>query len=354
MPNPGRIRITKNSNLTTPLIDYRGALSNFIAWDGQFQITEFANDDYIEYDFEENEWYFNLYATLPGTNLSNLLDVNLSTLVDLDVLVYDILTGKWVNSDKLHTAIQNIAGIENEIATINQTNIDQQTSIDALINSTSGSAGGSIPEGGIIMWSGTTVPDDWVLCDGDNSTPDLVDRFIIGDDMNSIGGGGSGSPTSNTVAAQDLTIAIANLPKHVHGAGTLQPKANGHTELKANWDSAYSGLGQSNGSNIGVGGNPDWSGQISGGMKWPLSIDGDTGNGGYDNIPLEIVATAAPKKYYKLAFIMRRAGFINTVSNPWDVQFEIPTFADPVFDDEARPPGTQGTPAEFFNNEEFV
>ena len=70
MPAPGRIRITKNSQLTTPLLDYRGAANNFIAWDGQFQITEFENDVYLEFDFEENEWYFNLYATLPGTYLN--------------------------------------------------------------------------------------------------------------------------------------------------------------------------------------------------------------------------------------------------------------------------------------------
>jgi hypothetical protein len=194
MPNPGRIRITKNSNLTTPLIDYRGALSNFIEWDGQFQITEFGNDDYIEYDFEENEWYFNLYANIPGSSLSNLSDVNLGTLVDLDVLVYDILTGKWINSDKLHTAIQNIAGIENEIATINQINIDQQTSIDTInteistINAEIGSTGeGRIPEGGIIMWSGDVVPNDWVLCDGNYSTPNLVDKFIIAGTPNNAG-----------------------------------------------------------------------------------------------------------------------------------------------------------------------
>ena len=55
MPAPGRIRITKNSQWTTTLLDYRGAANNFIAWDGQFQITEFENDVYLEFDFEENE-----------------------------------------------------------------------------------------------------------------------------------------------------------------------------------------------------------------------------------------------------------------------------------------------------------
>ena len=42
---------------------------------------------------------------------------------------------------------------------------------------------GSIPIGGIIMWSGNEADIDethWALCDGQNGTPDLRDRFIVG------------------------------------------------------------------------------------------------------------------------------------------------------------------------------
>ncbi|MCQ9206772.1 MAG: phage tail protein [Omnitrophica bacterium] len=38
-----------------------------------------------------------------------------------------------------------------------------------------------VPSGGIIMWSGSiaSIPVGWVLCDGNNGTPDLRDKFII-------------------------------------------------------------------------------------------------------------------------------------------------------------------------------
>jgi hypothetical protein len=38
------------------------------------------------------------------------------------------------------------------------------------------------PVGGIIMWSGTAelVPAGWAICDGENGTPDLRDRFVVG------------------------------------------------------------------------------------------------------------------------------------------------------------------------------
>ena len=41
---------------------------------------------------------------------------------------------------------------------------------------------GTIPIGGIIMWSGAdnAVPSNWALCNGSNGTPNLIDRFIVG------------------------------------------------------------------------------------------------------------------------------------------------------------------------------
>ena len=40
-----------------------------------------------------------------------------------------------------------------------------------------------VPQGSIIMWSGSVsaIPDGWALCDGSNGTPDLQDNFIKSD-----------------------------------------------------------------------------------------------------------------------------------------------------------------------------
>ena len=40
----------------------------------------------------------------------------------------------------------------------------------------------NFPIGGIIMWSGdqTTVPYGWAICDGENGTPDLRNKFVVG------------------------------------------------------------------------------------------------------------------------------------------------------------------------------
>jgi hypothetical protein len=39
-----------------------------------------------------------------------------------------------------------------------------------------------VPVGGIIMWSGITIPTGWALCNGSNGTPDLRNKFIVAAD----------------------------------------------------------------------------------------------------------------------------------------------------------------------------
>jgi len=64
--------------------------------------------------------------------------------------------------------------------------------------------------GMIILWYGDTsnIPGGFVLCDGQNSTPDLRDRFIIGAGNNFSAGSTGGNNT--------LTLTEANLPSHRH------------------------------------------------------------------------------------------------------------------------------------------
>lgn len=40
----------------------------------------------------------------------------------------------------------------------------------------------TVPTGGIILWSGavSAIPSNWALCNGENGTPDLRNRFVVG------------------------------------------------------------------------------------------------------------------------------------------------------------------------------
>jgi microcystin-dependent protein len=91
-----------------------------------------------------------------------------------------------------------------------------QTQFDAI---------NSFPTGGIIMWSGavSAIPTGWALCDGTNSTPNLVDRFIVGSGTDS----GGTHDVGDTGGANSLTLTEAQLPAHTHGAGTLATNETG-------------------------------------------------------------------------------------------------------------------------------
>ena len=76
----------------------------------------------------------------------------------------------------------------------------------------------SFPSGGIILWSGSiaSIPSGWYLCDGNNSTPDLTDRFIIGAgsaySVDAIGGSKDAIVVSHTHNA----TTVSTQPAHTH------------------------------------------------------------------------------------------------------------------------------------------
>lgn len=76
----------------------------------------------------------------------------------------------------------NVAGAYSAVSDIGGTLPEQQTSdnLEAAIRSIPVAEDSSFPVGGIIMWSGLTVPTGWALCNGQNGTPDLRGKFILG------------------------------------------------------------------------------------------------------------------------------------------------------------------------------
>lgn len=67
-----------------------------------------------------------------------------------------------------------------------------------------------IPSGGIIAYSGEaeTIPEGWAVCDGENGTPDLRGRFILGaSETHAMG---------ETGGEEEVTLTVDHIPKHAH------------------------------------------------------------------------------------------------------------------------------------------
>ncbi len=75
-----------------------------------------------------------------------------------------------------------------------------------------------MPSGFIGMWSGAVVniPAGWLLCDGENNTPNLVDKFIKGASVAGATGGSSSHTHTNTLNVDPHTLTEAQMPSHSH------------------------------------------------------------------------------------------------------------------------------------------
>jgi hypothetical protein len=148
----------------------------------------------------------------------------------------------------------------------------------SLLGDTFGSkASGTIPVGGIIMWSGSigTIPTGWALCNGSNGTPNLQDRFIVG--------AGSGYSVAGTGGSADATLV-----SHSHTGTTDTGGVHSH--------------GYNAGGVVG-------SGWASSNKNGPAAQTTTTHNGHEHTFDTSTTGSPATNAnlppYYALAFIMR-------------------------------------------------
>jgi microcystin-dependent protein len=111
--------------------------------------------------------------------------------------------------------------------------------VNGEVKATSIGGFGTVPLGGIIMWSGTSAPDGWAICDGrgyENGlvTPDLRNRFVVGSGKFGTRGsseqnlGYKGYYTGETGGQKNVTLTKEQMPSHTHSGLTKSDGAHSH------------------------------------------------------------------------------------------------------------------------------
>jgi microcystin-dependent protein len=105
---------------------------------------------------------------------------------------------------------------------------------------------GGVPAGVIVAFHGSTIPAGWAVCDGNNGTPNLQDKFIVGASTTKAAGSSGGQESVTLTAAQ------SGVPAHTHTTASVDA-AHSHDMTDTN-------LAHSHGM--------DYSGSHAHGGKW--------------------------------------------------------------------------------------
>ena len=254
-----------------------------------------------------------LLATGSGTQKDVLSNSNLTYNTSTQVI-----TGKISNISN-HDTDDLSEGSTNQYFTTARARSSVSASGDLSYNSSTGQFSVNVPSafvsGMIILWSGNTgnIPTGFVLCDGNNGTPNLTDRFIVG-------AGGAYSPGASG-GSSTVTLSSSQLPSHNHSfssSGTTNSagshfhysfRSGNHGQLQNGSNlnaNNYPGSGtgranlyegyniNSSGSVANVGKTSDHSGHQHG-----FSVSGTTGSTGSGSS----IENRPP--YYALCYIMK-------------------------------------------------
>ena len=155
-----------------------------------------------------------------------------------------------------------------------------------------GGAGSSVPSGGIILWSGAAnaIPSGWYLCDGNNGTPNLKNRFVVG--------AGDSYNVGVTGGFDSVSLFESQIPSHSHGVSlTTGSDSHTHSFTGAQWPSG-SGPEQNQSGGPEDRSNFNYS-RTTASDSHSHSVSGNTGGtgggGAHENRP----------PYYALCYIMK-------------------------------------------------
>jgi microcystin-dependent protein len=156
----------------------------------------------------------------PSEPATAKLDVNGSTRVRQDLQVdknLQVDDNLQVGGRGSFAANVRVAGTDSVNRLVaNSSVVNGNSEVTGTLTAGTLAGNGTIPVGGIIMWSGTTPPTGWALCTGqtvnNHTTPNLQGRFIVGynssdTDYDNIG---------KTGGEKEHTLTIDEMPSHNH------------------------------------------------------------------------------------------------------------------------------------------
>ena len=145
----------------------------------------------------------------------------------------DDISLKSINASSTISTTATISAASYSGSGINLTNLpaEQLTGVLPAIDGSNLTGIESFVTGMIILWSGAAdaIPTGFVLCDGNNSTPNLSGKFVVGYSASN-----GDYDVNDTGGAEDVTLTVNQIPSHKHTTSVDNAKlfpANGGTSI---------------------------------------------------------------------------------------------------------------------------
>lgn len=124
------------------------------------------------------------------------------------------------NITSQNLALRNLDNIVNNIVKHDKIEIPYDVKGTNLNYSSINFSNNFVPYGTIIAFHGENIPDGWVLCNGQNNTPDLRNKFIYGQDKERTSSNNLQSGEANVTLTEDT------IPAHKHFLRNVYKKKN--------------------------------------------------------------------------------------------------------------------------------
>jgi hypothetical protein len=110
------------------------------------------------------------------------------------------------------------ATLSSTLGVTGNTTLGENLLVTGVTTATKFVGNGTIPVGGIIMWSGSvaSIPSGWALCNGSNGTPNLQDKFVVGAGVGYAVSATGGSANATLVSHSHTATSTPNDPGHDH------------------------------------------------------------------------------------------------------------------------------------------
>lgn len=192
-----------------------------------------VSNNYLE-DIEEcvlksfigNSAYKRLYRLIVQTSMTNCVfreDISSLTVTNVFDSQFDFIDNLTLDNDVYFTTFHGrIGNIVKQLTEFEKEWLkDASKKTDAYPNIRVVCIPEIIIKGMIIMWYGQEpIPKGWALCDGNNGTPNLINKFIKSSDGFIVGGTsvGDNSDTIEPSLTEDnkLKLTVEHLPTHRH------------------------------------------------------------------------------------------------------------------------------------------